>query len=56
MLHRVKKILKRRLIRLLIHLFAWVGVALLYYACFSVLFDTPDEYHMRLSTEKMRQE
>ena len=44
------------MIRLLIHLFAWVGVALLYYACFSVLFDTPDEYHMRLSTEKMRQE
>ena len=29
---------------------------MLYYACFSLLFDTPDEHRMRLSTEKMRQE
>ncbi len=54
--HRIKKVQKRRIIRLAIQLFAWVSVALLYYACFSLLFDTPDEYRMRHSNEKMRQE
>ena len=41
---------------MVIHLFAWVGVALLYYAIFSLLFDTPDEYRMRQATDKMRNE
>ena len=54
--HKTQHSRKRRIVRLIIHLFAWVGVALLYYACFSLLFDTPDEHRMRLSTEKMRQE
>ena len=54
--HRIKRLRKRRAIRLVIQLFAWVGVALLYYACFSLLFDTPDEHRMRESTNKMRQE
>ena len=54
--HRIKRLRKRRAIRLVIQLFAWVGVAFLYYACFSLLFDTPDEHRMRESTNKMRQE
>ena len=54
--HRIQRLLKRRIIRLVIHLFAWVGVALLYYAIFSLLFDTPDEYRMRQATDKMRNE
>ena len=54
--HRIKRLRKRRAIRLVIQLFAWVGVALLYYACFSLLFDTPDEHRLRESTNKMRQE
>ena len=53
---RIQRLLKRRIIRLVIQLFAWVGVALLYYAIFSLLFDTPDEYRMRQATDKMRQE
>lgn len=54
--HRIQRLRKRRIIRLVIQLFAWVGVALLYYALFSLLFDTPDEHKMRESTNKLRQE
>ena len=55
-MHRIKRIRKRRIIRLIIQLFAWVGVALLYYFGFSLLFDTPAEHRMRLSTDKLREE
>lgn len=55
-MHRIKRIRKRRIIRLTIQLFAWVGVALLYYFGFSLLFDTPAEHRMRLSTDKLREE
>lgn len=54
--NKIHKSRKRRIIRLIIQLFAWVGLALLYYAGFSLLFDTPDEYEMRTSTNKMREE
>ena len=53
---RINRLPKRRIIRLVIQLFAWVGVALLYYACFSLLFDTPDEHRMRETTDKVRLE
>ena len=55
-MHRIKRIRKRRIIRLTIQLFAWAGVALLYYFGFSLLFDTPAEHRMRLSTDKLREE
>lgn len=55
-MHRIKRIRKRRIIRLTIQLFAWAGVALLYYFGFSLLFDTPAEHRMRLSTDKLRNE
>ena len=47
---------RRRIIRLTIRLFAWVGVALAYYFGFSLLFDTPAEYRMRSSTDLMREQ
>ena len=55
-MHRIERIRKRRLIRLSIQLFAWVGIALLYYFGFSLLFDTPAEHRMRLSIDKLRDE
>ena len=55
-MHRIERIRKRRLIRLGIQLFAWVGVALLYFFGFSLLFDTPAEHRMRLSTDKLREQ
>lgn len=55
-MHRIKRIRKRRLIRLVVQLFAWAGVALLYYFGFSLLFDTPAEHRMRLSTDKLREQ
>lgn len=56
MSHRIQRIRKRRIIRLVIQFFAGIGVALLYYGLFSLLFDTPEEHRMRLSTDKLRQE
>lgn len=55
-MHRIERIRRRRLIRLAIQLFAWVSVALLYFFGFSLLFDTPAEHRMRLSTDKLREE
>lgn len=55
-MHRIKRIRKRRLIRLAVQLFTLAGVALLYYFGFSLLFDTPAEHRMRLSTEKLREQ
>lgn len=51
-----KTTVRGRVIRILIRLFAWVGVIMLYYVGFSWLFDTPHEYRMRQSTEALRQE
>ena len=47
--------LKGRVIRILIRLFAWIGVIMIYYICFSFFFDTPHEYRMRNTTEQMQQ-
>ena len=35
---------------------AWLGGAILYYAIFSLLFDTPAEYELRHSTDRLKQE
>lgn len=51
-----KPTVRGRAIRILIRLFAWVGVIMLYYVCFSWLFDTPYEYRMRQSTEQLQRE
>ena len=35
---------------------AWFGAAVLYYAVFSLLFDTPAEYELRHSTDRLKKE
>lgn len=54
--HTPKQIRRRRIIGLLLKLFAWIGAALLYYFCFALLFDTPEEYRMREQTDRLRME
>ena len=53
---RKRRIRNQRIIRLFVRLFAWVSVIILYYFCFSLLFDTPSEHRMRQSTDKLRSE
>lgn len=48
--------MRQKVIRFFIHVFAWVGIALIYYFAFSFFFDTPLEYQMKNSTAKLRQE
>ena len=45
---------KQRIIRATVHLFVWLGMAVLYYVGFSVFFDTPFEYQMKHSTDRLR--
>lgn len=47
---------RKKLLRVAVHLFAWTGVAILYYIGFSFFFDTPTEYRMKQTTRKLRQE
>ena len=48
----VKRGRKRRAL----HILAWFGAAVLYYAVFSLLFDTPAEYELRHSTDRLKEE
>ena len=47
---------KRRGGRRELRALAWFGAAVLYYATFSMLFDTPAEYELRHSTDRLKQE
>ena len=47
---------KQQIIRATVHLFVWLGMAVLYYVGFSVFFDTPFEYQMKHSTDRLRRE
>ncbi|MCH5330205.1 MAG: M23 family metallopeptidase [Alistipes sp.] len=51
-----KKERRQKTIRLLTRAFVWIGVAVIYYTGFSLLFDTPSEYRMRHSTDLMREQ
>lgn len=55
---RTKKTLSKRgrIIRTLFGLFAWVGVIMLYYVVFSILFDTPFEHRMRQETADLQRQ
>lgn len=53
---RRRKRRKQRIIRATIHAFVWLGVAVLYYVGFSLFFDTPVEYELKRSTQRMRRE
>jgi murein DD-endopeptidase MepM/ murein hydrolase activator NlpD len=50
--NRVKKSGSRRALQIL----AWFGAAVLYYFIFSLLFDTPAEYDLRHSTDRLKDE
>lgn len=53
---RRRKRRKQRIIRITVHLFVWFGMAVLYYIGFSIFFDTPFEYQMKHSTDRLRHE
>ena len=50
--NRIKKSRTRRALQAL----AWFGAAVLYYVVFSLLFDTPIEYKLRHSTDRLKNE
>lgn len=47
---------KNKITKFITTLLTWVGAAVVYFAIFSLLFDTPAEYELRHSTDKMRAE
>ena len=47
---------RQNVIRVVIHLFGWIGIAVLFYIGFSFFFDTPLEYRMKESTSKLKSE
>lgn len=47
---------KNKITRFVTTLLTWVGAAVVYFVLFSLLFDTPAEYELRHSTDKMRAE
>ena len=53
---RKSRTVRQRLVRVTIHLFMWTGAAVLYYIGFSLFFDTPVEYGLKHSTDRLRDE
>lgn len=47
---------RQNVIRVVIHLFGWIGISVLFYIGFSFFFDTPVEYRMKETTGKLRSE
>ena len=47
---------KNKITRFVVTLLTWLGAAVVYFAIFSFLFDTPAEYELRHSTDKMKAE
>lgn len=53
---RRRKRRKQNIIRITVHFFVWAGMAVLYYFGFSIFFDTPVEYELKHSTDRLRSE
>lgn len=53
---RQREKFKQKFWRGVVHLFVWIGIAVLYYIAFSFFFDTPLEYKMKHSTRKLEQQ
>lgn len=53
---RRKRRRKQIIVRTTVGAFVWMGVAVLYYVAFSLFFDTPVEYKLRHSTDRLRTE
>lgn len=56
MTHTDRATTKRRRNRRALQVLAWFGAAVLYYVVFSLLFDTPAEYELRHSTDRLKRE
>ena len=56
MSQRVKNSTRNDKNRRALQALAWLGAAILYYAVFSLLFDTPAEYELRHSTDRLKKE
>ena len=52
--HEQKLTFRKKFWRAVIHVFAWIGMAILYYIAFSFFFDTPVEYNMKSSTRLLK--
>lgn len=50
---RRRRSVRRNAIRLLVQILVWFGVAVIYYFGFSLFFDTPVEYRMKHSADKL---
>lgn len=48
--------MRQKAIRFFVHLFVWIGVAVLYYVAFSFFFDTPIEHRLKSSTAELQRE
>ncbi len=53
---RRKRRRKQIIVRVTVGAFVWMGAAMLYYFAFSLFFDTPVEYKLRHSTDRLRSE
>ncbi len=53
---RRRKRLRRNIVKLFMRSLVWGGAAILYYILFSLFLDTPDEYSLKHSTDRMKQE
>ncbi len=53
---RRRKRFRSNLWRLLLRFFVWIGAAILYYSIYSLFLDTPYEYNLRHSTDRLREE
>ena len=51
-----RKAFWNNVVRFIIQLFVWTGAAVLYYFAFSIFFDTPIEYRLKHSTDRLRSE
>lgn len=53
---RKRRARKQIIVRITVGTFVWMGVAVLYYLALSIFFDTPVEYKLRHSTDRLRTE
>ncbi len=51
-----RRTLRQKLIRGVVSAFGWLGAITLYYVVYSLFFDTPTEYLMKHSTDRLRSE
>ena len=53
---RKARTLKQNVIRTTINALIWLGAVTLYYIVYSLFFDTPSEYELKHSTDRLRSE